>query len=229
VRMVQGVNSEAKRTNASGVVAFTVDDGTWSVRINAAGLTFEATTLSVTGDTTQTYTMDTRVTVGDSYATGDDLVAYYDAKTIGMMLLDNGTSVAAASVADHAVVARMLLLASGSVNAALMASKRYTADDLTTLSESSAEHLRQVVCDVAMYHLSRRRMDTNTDRTEAMRKLAEAHLERLRKGELILEVDAVKDAGVIDHATLTQADLTSGVELVRDRVGYYPQRRTSRG
>lgn len=228
VRVKAGAQTEVKATNASGVVTFSLDNNAWSVRITSPGLTFEATTLSVTGDVTQTYTMTEAATDGDYYATGDDLVDYFDAKTIGMMLLDNGTSVAASSVATHPSIDRFLRLASGSVNSALMASKRYSADDLTGLTGESEELLKQITCDIAMYHIARRRMDIQPERTESLRKIAEGHLERLRKGELILEVDAVKEAGIIDHAVLTQAEMQQGVQLVRHRVGYYPVQQTSR-
>lgn len=228
VRVKAGAQTEVKATNASGVVTFSLDNNTWSVRITSPGLTFEATTLSVTGDVTQTYTMTEAATDGDYYATGDDLVAYFDAKTIGMMLLDNGTSVAASSVATHPSIDRFLRLASGAVNSALMASKRYSADDLTGLTGESEELLKQITCDIAMYHIARRRMDVQPERTEALRKIAEGHLERIRKGELILEVDAVMEAGIIDHAVLTQAEMQQGVQLVRHRVGYYPMPQTSR-
>jgi len=224
VRVKAGALTEVKLTDASGVVEFSLDDNTWSIRITSPGLTFTSTTLAVTEDTDQTYEMTAATTSGDYYATGDDLVAYFDARTIGQSLLDTGSAVSAASVAAHPAIERFLRLASGAVNSALMASKRYTSDDLTGLTDQAAEHLKQITCDIAMYHISRRRIDTNPDRTESLRKVAESHLERLRKGEIILEVDEVKDAGVMDHATLTQSDLAAGVPQLRDRVGIFPAR-----
>jgi hypothetical protein len=58
VRLKAGGDVEVKRTNGSGVVTFTTDNNTWTVTIDATNLTFESTTLAVTGDTEVTYEMD---------------------------------------------------------------------------------------------------------------------------------------------------------------------------
>lgn len=228
VKFRAGGDVEVKRTNGSGVVTFTVDDNTWTISIDATNLTFEPVTLTVTGDDSVTYEMDAVATSGTAWATGDDLVAYFDARTIGQIISDTGTTVAIGSVPSHAVVTRMLLVASGAVNSALMASKRYSEADLSGLDDPSAELLRSITCDIAMYNLLRRRLDLYPDRQEQMRKLSESHLERLRKGEIVLDVQSVKDAGVVSHATFTQSDVNLGVPSIRDQAGYYPARNFSR-
>ncbi len=231
VRLSAGGLSEVKRTNGSGVVTFTVDNNTWSVRITSANLSFEATTLTVTGDTSASYAMTPVVQTGTTWATGEDLIVYYDAQTIGAMLRDDKTTVANADVPTHPVVLRMMLLATGAVNSALMQSKRYSADQLTALPLASREHLKNITCAVAMWHLGERRLPSNPDRQEAARKLAESHLERLRKGELVFDVDANKEAGLESPATY-QPDYPGHVPLLRDEMsgaaGAFPRPRGPR-
>jgi hypothetical protein len=58
VSMSKGAEKYAGSTNASGVIAFSLDDGTWTVAINRGGLySFTPTTLVVTGTATATYSM----------------------------------------------------------------------------------------------------------------------------------------------------------------------------
>lgn len=57
VRMVKGAENYIGTTNASGVIVFSLDDGTWSVAISLAGHSFTPTTLVVDGTETQTYSM----------------------------------------------------------------------------------------------------------------------------------------------------------------------------
>jgi len=65
VRFTKGAESYVGTTNASGLISFSLDDGTWSVAISLAGYTFTPTTRVVDGDETQTYSM-TLVTVTPS-------------------------------------------------------------------------------------------------------------------------------------------------------------------
>lgn len=57
VRMTKGAESYLLTTNASGVAAFSLDNGTWTVHITLPLYTFTATTLVVDGTETQTYSM----------------------------------------------------------------------------------------------------------------------------------------------------------------------------
>lgn len=230
VRLKAGGDVEVKRTNGSGVVTFTTDNNTWTVTIDATNLTFESTTLAVTGDVEVTYAMDPVTTSTSAWATGDDLVSYYDAKTIGQMLSDDGTVVAASSVPDHAIVTRCLKLATGEVDAALMHCNRYSQAQLEALTDPSLEHLKHITCAVAVWHLQQRRMGTNPERAEAFRKQAQEDLERLRKGEIVLNVDELKLAGLIDHVEYSKNDIINETpRLLRDvatgPAGAFPRRR----
>jgi hypothetical protein len=57
VRLTKSAETYTGTTNASGVVTFNVDDGTWTVAITAAGASFAGASLVVDGNETQTYTL----------------------------------------------------------------------------------------------------------------------------------------------------------------------------
>ncbi len=57
VRVTLGVQSQVKLTDAAGEVAFTLDDGTWSVGVTRIGYVFDATSLVVSGETDAAYSM----------------------------------------------------------------------------------------------------------------------------------------------------------------------------
>lgn len=58
VRVTNGAESYVGSTNASGQVAFSLDDATWAVAITKALHTFTPTTLAVSDDAAQTYSME---------------------------------------------------------------------------------------------------------------------------------------------------------------------------
>lgn len=66
VRLSEGANVFAGTTNASGVVAFSLDAATYSVAITKDGYTFTPTTKVVAGSGTQTYSMTLVVVVPDA-------------------------------------------------------------------------------------------------------------------------------------------------------------------
>lgn len=57
VRVTNGSVSDIKRTNSSGQVTFNLDDDSWTVSITKSGYTFDGATLSVSTNTTITYSM----------------------------------------------------------------------------------------------------------------------------------------------------------------------------
>lgn len=57
VRVAEGVTALTQTTNASGIATFAVDAATWAVAITKGGYSFTPTTLAVSGNQSQTYTM----------------------------------------------------------------------------------------------------------------------------------------------------------------------------
>jgi len=61
VRVTCGALSYLDTTDDSGEVSFSLDDGTWAVAITRPGYSFTPTTLAVSGDTEETYSMTATV------------------------------------------------------------------------------------------------------------------------------------------------------------------------
>lgn len=160
-----------------------------------------------------------------AYASGDDFVLRYDARTIADQLSDDNTVVANADVPTHAVVTQLLEDASGKIDGALLASERYSTVDLQNLDGNALSFLQRLCCDVAFAMLFRRRGDCDPDKAQAYAKLAERDLEALRKGQIIFALTSQEQAGLPDSPQFLQTDAQTSW-LLRDRVkNYFPARR----
>lgn len=102
------------------------------------------------------------------YATPADMLVYYDIRPIADLCSDNNTRLGTTPPnpnPDHAIVAaspilaQMLLVASGMVEAALLRADRYGVADLQALDGASQAFLIKLVCDLTMGELYRRRPD----------------------------------------------------------------------
>lgn len=160
-----------------------------------------------------------------AYASATDLIARYDARLIGDLVADDNTQVAPADLSGNTKLAAALDDASGDIDAALLASRRYSADDLSGLTGTALAHLKRMTCDIAMSYLRQRRADWNPEQVKAFMEVAEAHLERLRKGINVFGLDDQMDAGLPEVGGPTTVDYQN-LNLMRDRVmNYYPARR----
>lgn len=161
-----------------------------------------------------------------AYATGEDLIARYDARDIGGLVSDDNNQVSPIDLPDDPYVAQSLEDASGDVESALLVGNRYSTTELAGLTGNSLATLKRIVCDIAMSYLLGRRAGQDPARLEGQAKLAYAHLERLRKGENVFNLDDQKLAGAptIDGPTLATYNR---LNMLRDRTrNYYPARRT---
>jgi phage gp36-like protein len=167
-----------------------------------------------------------------AYATPADLVARYDARTLGDLAADGGLRVSEASLLTDDNIQAALDDASGEIEAALLQGQRYTVADLAGLTGNSAKYLARITCQIAFGYLWGRRPWSEAwedPRNEAMSRAKKA-LELLRTGENIFDVQAVKDAGVPESTGPTRVEirnLNSIVDRCRlGRNGYYPVRVT---
>ncbi|MCC7424820.1 MAG: DUF1320 family protein [Planctomycetaceae bacterium] len=159
-----------------------------------------------------------------SYATPAQIIERYDVRDIGQLVADDDTQVAAGDLDDNTVLLAALADASGDIEAALLAGERYTVANLEGLTGNSASKLVRLTCDIAMAYLYGRRPAHDPDKLKAFEERAAKQLERLRKGENVFNLAPQKEAGRIDHATPSAADI-SKMQLLRDRCpGYYPKR-----
>lgn len=163
-----------------------------------------------------------------AYAANADMLARYDARLLGDLCSDTGIRVPEADLSDDTKLTAALEDASGMVEAALLTGNRYTVDDLSGLTGNSANYLKRIVCEIAMYLLEDRRRYNKDDnaRIRAFEK-SEEHLEMLRKGAHVFNVQAVKDAGVIDGEVGPSVVELENSHLVRYRTrNFYPRART---
>ncbi len=163
-----------------------------------------------------------------SYAAASDLLARYDARTVGNLCSDNGVTVSIAALASDTKLQAALDDASGEIEAALLQGDRYETTDLSALTGNSLAYLKRICCTIAMARLWERRPYLDDEGAEKAINAARAALDRLRKGENIFNVAAVVEAGKPDIVTPSVTSIAS-LDLVVDRArvnnGYYPQRR----
>lgn len=143
--------------------------------------------------------MSTPLSSSTPYATVADLLARYDARTVGDLAGDAGSRVSAADLADAntaggANVAAALADASGQIEAACLRGGRYLPADLAALTGMSAKRLVRLTCRVTMLLLMERRPDS---KWPEWAKDVEAELDRVAKGERVFGLREVVDASVM--------------------------------
>jgi hypothetical protein len=142
------------------------------------------------------------------FASGTDLVAFYDARRIAELVADTGVRPDPATVASHAVVTVMLVAASDEIVAAATVGKRYTEAELSGIAGGSGGGgplLRQLTCHLAFGLIVNRRGLAADDQSKLTPywRWAQDYLTLLRKGERVLGgVDDVLDAGLPDTVSM---------------------------
>src|SRR5215475_13456156 len=92
-----------------------------------------------------------------AYASVEDLLLRYDSRTIGQLVSDMNTPVAADKLKANDTVLAALMDASGSLESACVAGNRYLPSDLQNLTGASQGFLKMLTCDLAMGRLVLRR------------------------------------------------------------------------
>lgn len=157
-----------------------------------------------------------------AYATGADLVLYHDVRRIGDLISDTDTRVVAASVPDHPLVAIMLKRASGEVEMACQVGGKYSPEALAALDGVAAEALKGLVCDLAAWHLEKRR--SRSVKLDDVPGAAEAYgvLRALEEGALVFPTDEAVDATgmeVVENQAQTEAGRSMADGRYGDTVG----------
>lgn len=163
-----------------------------------------------------------------AYATAANMMARYDARTLGDLVSDDGVRVPPEHLADNANLTALLADASGAVDAALLQGKRYSTTDLANLSDNSAAYLVSITCTITWAAAWDRRPGLNEELSERARERAEKILLKLKKGDEIFSVD-----GDASHAEAGLPSITgpSRIEIqnlnglaTRVRGHFYPNR-----
>lgn len=162
-----------------------------------------------------------------AYATAAQLLARFDARTIGDLVADDGNRVSVQSLlTPHDNITAALDDASGEIDAALLQGKRYTSAELTALTGNSAAYLVRITCQIAFWLLWERRPSLDEESYEAAKDRARKALERLRRGEHVFDVDGAKEAGLPEQHTPTISTISRlNLTVEEARKGFYPARR----
>lgn len=162
-------------------------------------------------------------------ADADDMINRYDVRTLGDLVSD-GDRVGEAYLPTDPKMLAALETASGEVIAACYKGNRYLPADLTGLTGSSAEYLKDLVCRIAFWVLWRRK--PWSDRYEKLRDSAEksatAALDLLRTGQNVFDVAETKEAGTPEVQSVSLVEIQTYnliVDAARGR--FYPARRVT--
>ncbi|WP_321377114.1 hypothetical protein [Trichococcus shcherbakoviae] len=158
-----------------------------------------------------------------AYAIPSDMAARYDLNTISDLLSDSGEPVA--NITDNSILLAILESSSGRVDAALLVSDNYTTAELASLTGNSLALLKDIVCDLGMARLMRRRPEKLGDEAvAAVSKDAEEYLDRLRRGDRLFDIPAHREAGLPEVTGPTAMDYRN-LNLIPDRThNFYPAR-----
>lgn len=162
-----------------------------------------------------------------SYATGSDLIARYDIDLIGDLATDDRETLPREEVATAEKVLVALADASGEVEVSLLAGGQYSVDDLTALTGNSLNHLKQIVCALAIAALYRRRPEAaDREHIESITKDAREALRALRRGENIFGIQKAIEASLVDVAGPTAIDIQSRNDLSARMGRFFPDAAT---
>lgn len=158
-----------------------------------------------------------------AYATGSDLIARYDVDLIGDLATDDRETQDRDSVASNVKVATALADASGEVEVAMQAGGRYTVAQLQSLTGNSANHLKQIVCGLAMAALYRRRPEAARRETiEDLTRDSREAIKSLRRGENVFGIVEHIDASVPELTGPSAIDIESRNDLSVRMNRYFP-------
>jgi len=163
-----------------------------------------------------------------AFATSADMLARYDARSLGDLCSDNGEPVTAAQLAANSKMTTALADATGQMLAACLRGGRYTAADLAGLTDESLSYRNRICCVLAFWNLWDRKPYTSDEARKAAKEEAKEMLEMLRTGEQIFDVAATIAASIPDVDTVTNVEIATW-NLLPDQCRhgrYYPRRRT---
>lgn len=159
-----------------------------------------------------------------AYADPDDMMARYDWREVGELVSDNNEQADPVQLRTDPNLAAALADASGEVDSALLVGGNYTPDQLAELEGNSLARLKNIVCLIAIANLMNRRPLANWERYQTIKERVDLDLDKLRKGENILNIPGKAEAGLPSVGGYTTVEVKD-LNLVRDRVrNFFPRR-----
>lgn len=156
-----------------------------------------------------------------------DMIARYDARTLGDLCSDDGSRVSKPDLATNAIMRVALDDATSMILAHLLKAERYTQEELAQVSAEGQPYLVYLNCLVAWANLWRRRDMTKANESKYKLAIDEAaeKLDELRTGKTVLDLAPQKAAGRADTTPPAVSAIKTQWNLLRDRIGYFPRRR----
>jgi len=139
-----------------------------------------------------------------SYLTVDEFLEFKDKRAVGQLVNDDGDQLSPSQLQDDPNLTKILLAASGRVEASLFAADLYSAEDIASPNGASKAFIQDIVARLAMYMLYGRRDAPEPPATvvagyqEAVDQLA-----NLANGSLILAFAQTEAAGLVINEFLT--------------------------
>ena len=166
-----------------------------------------------------------------AYATVTQFLDRYDQRDVGALVSDNDLEVSRDDLLNDIDLRSPLQAAlddaSGEIEAALLVGGQYSVSDLTGLTGNSAAYLTRITCDIAMASLFDRRPLQDLEKSNLLHERSEKYLDRLRKGENVLNVTTAIEAGT---ASITGPDVSryDRLNLIPERARHYFPSRVTR-
>lgn len=170
--------------------------------------------------------MPTASSSSTAYASSSDLSARFDVRTLRQLASDTGTPVEEAALSANTRLSTALLAASGMVEAACTAGKRYAPADLAALTGASAAYLKDIVCDLAMGRLWMAR-PAETGELPKCYTEAQKTLKDLRSGFLVFGLVEQQEAGNMEAVREYAADVDER-DMVTTQAGRFFGRRANK-
>lgn len=144
-----------------------------------------------------------------AYATIADLISRRDERVVGQLATDRDEPLTHDEILASTVVAEALVDASGEVEAAMIAGKRYSPTELAGLTGNSLGLLKKIVTTIAMACLYERRPGIHREAADAYFKQAQEYLERLRTGQNLFNLadESNTNAAIPDLTAPTAVDI----------------------
>lgn len=154
-------------------------------------------------------------------ASPTDLIDRYDERVLKDLVSDSGTP--ATTLQGDRKIAIALESGSGRVLAACRVGKLYSLSELAQLEGPDSSLLKDIVCQIAMVKLMRRRPRPDmADSMKMMEEEAEVYLKLLRDGHRVFGLDAKLEASVPDVQAPSVAQIEN-LNLITTRFSrYYP-------
>lgn len=159
------------------------------------------------------------------YADAQQMILRFDERTLKDLCSDTGT--AETNLSANARIATALDDASGEIDSACQVGKMYSQEDLDELTQTPGTDrslLRRICCELALVHLIEARPEKFKGAVDGLRKRTEEYLDKFRRGVRVFNIEVNKNAGVVHHAGLNNAEYDQQ-RWLRDRcTGFYPNR-----